>query len=69
MLICLGVAAVVGYYLWVYHKQHVLAVLPFIFFLACPLMHLFMHRNHGHHHQPDPVQNGIARRPRQLMER
>jgi hypothetical protein len=23
-------------------------VLPYLLFLACPLMHLFMH--HGHHH-------------------
>jgi len=56
MLVCLGVAAVVGYYLWMYHSQHVLAFLPFIFILACPLMHLFMHRNHGHHHQTEPVE-------------
>ena len=55
MLVGLGVAAVVGYYLWIYHSQHVLAVLPFVFFLACPLMHLLMHRNHGHRHQAKVV--------------
>jgi hypothetical protein len=25
--------------------------LPYLFFLACPLMHLFMHRGHGGHRQ------------------
>jgi hypothetical protein len=42
----LGVALALGYYLWVYHSQHGLAFLPLIFFLACPLMHLLMHRDH-----------------------
>ncbi len=30
------------------HRAHMLGVLPYLFLLACPLMHLFMH--HGHHH-------------------
>lgn len=25
---------------------------PWLLVLACPLMHLFMHRGHGHRHQP-----------------
>jgi hypothetical protein len=32
---------------------HILGVAPYLLFLACPLMHLFMHRGHkhrGHHH-------------------
>lgn len=55
MLIGLAAAVVVGYYLWVYHSQHVLAVLPLLFFLACPLMHLLMHRKH--HHQSEAAEN------------
>jgi len=35
-------------YLWVAHKDHVLALLPFALLAACPLMHVFMHRGHGH---------------------
>lgn len=31
------------------HWQHALGLLPYILFLTCPLMHLFMHR--GHHGQ------------------
>ena len=30
------------------HRAHMLGVLPYLFLLACPLMHLFMH--HGHHY-------------------
>jgi hypothetical protein len=35
-------------YLYVVHKDHVLALLPYAFLAACPLMHMFMHRGHGH---------------------
>ena len=31
------------------HRAHVLGALPLLIFLACPLMHLFMHRGHGEH--------------------
>lgn len=41
-------AAVAGWFLWEEHRAHLLGVLPYLFLLACPLMHVFMHR--GHHH-------------------
>jgi hypothetical protein len=41
-------AVVASGYLWVTHRDHVLALLPFAFLAACPLMHIFMHRGHGH---------------------
>jgi hypothetical protein len=56
-ILLLALAVALGYYLWVYHSQHVLAFLPFIFILACPLMHLLMHRNHGHRHQPETIES------------
>ena len=31
------------------HREHFLGALPFLLLLACPLMHLFMHRGHGGH--------------------
>ncbi len=31
------------------HRLHLLGLLPWLFLLACPLMHLFMHHGHGHH--------------------
>ena len=40
---------------WLYfvHKDHVLALLPYALLAACPLMHVFMHRGHGHgRHSP-----------------
>ena len=36
------------------HRLHVLAILPYLLVLACPLMHLFHHRGHtAHRHTPD----------------
>jgi hypothetical protein len=44
----LGGLLVLGIYLLEgEHRVHVIAALPFLFFLACPLMHLFMHGGHG----------------------
>jgi hypothetical protein len=53
-----GVAAVgfllVGlFFLLSEHRAHLFGVLPFLLILACPLMHLFMHRGHGGHHRQD----------------
>jgi hypothetical protein len=38
---------------WEEHKAHFLGILPYLFLLSCPLMHLFMHRGHESHGQ-DP---------------
>ena len=35
------------------HRAHLFGVLPFLLILACPLMHLVMHRGHGGHHRQD----------------
>jgi hypothetical protein len=42
-------AAALGVYLLVTHTGHVLAALPYVLLLACPLMHFFGH-GHGHRH-------------------
>lgn len=44
-LIVLG--SVAGYFLWTEHRAHLAGALPFLLLLACPLMHLFMHHDHG----------------------
>lgn len=44
-----GLVAVVALFLIVEHRAHALEWLPFALLLACPLMHLFMHRGHGGH--------------------
>ena len=35
------------------HTAHFFGVLPYAIFLACPLMHLFMHHGHGEHRMND----------------
>ncbi|MCB9540056.1 MAG: DUF2933 domain-containing protein [Myxococcales bacterium] len=34
--------------LWAEHEAHILGALPYLILLACPLIHIFMHRGHGH---------------------
>jgi hypothetical protein len=46
-LVVLG--AIAAYFLLTEHRAHVFAVLPFLLLMACPLMHVFMHRGHGGH--------------------
>lgn len=46
----LVIGAVAAYYLLTGHLAHVMGALPYLLLLACPVMHLFMHRGHGHHH-------------------
>lgn len=47
-LLWIGLAAAVG---WMFyrHNAHLTQLLPFLFLLACPLMHLFGHGHHGRH--------------------
>jgi len=40
--------AIAVFFLWEEHRAHLLGALPYLLLLACPLMHLFMHRGHGH---------------------
>ncbi len=58
------VAIAASVYLYVVHKDHVLALLPYAFLAACPLMHMFMHRGHGHgghSHSGSPDGSGSGR--------
>ncbi len=43
------IGAVAAYFLLTEHLAHVVGALPFLLLLACPLMHVFMHRGHGGH--------------------
>lgn len=45
----LVLAAVAAYFLLSEHRAHFFQALPFLLLLACPLMHVFMHRGHGGH--------------------
>jgi hypothetical protein len=42
--------AAISYYLMTVHREHVALVLPYLFLLSCPLMHMF---GHGHHHHEE----------------
>ena len=48
-----GFLAIAIFLLFTEHRAHVLGVLPYLFLLACPLMHLFMHHGHGSHASHD----------------
>jgi hypothetical protein len=39
--------AVAAFFLWTEHRAHVLGALPYLLVLACPVIHLLMHRRHG----------------------
>ena len=41
--------AIAAFFLFTEHRAHLFGVLPYLLLLACPLLHLFMHRGHGSH--------------------
>ena len=52
----LGFAAMAVVLLWSEHRAHILGAPPFLFLLACPLLHIFMHGGHGAHQGLSPDQ-------------
>ena len=40
---------ILGYFLLIEHRAHVIPILPYLFLLVCPFMHIFMHGKHGQH--------------------
>jgi hypothetical protein len=54
--VLLGFLLIAGYFVIAEHRAHLsglLQYLPFLLVLACPLMHVFMHRGHGHNYGHD----------------
>jgi hypothetical protein len=52
-------AAVAGWFLWTEHRAHLFGALPWLVVLACPLIHVFMHRgHHGHTRSGGGTVNG-----------
>ena len=49
-----GFILIAAFFLLGEHRAHALGFLPYALLLACPLMHVFMHRGHGGHHRPPP---------------
>ncbi len=48
IMLATAVVAAGAFYILREHWAHALGLAPYLLFLACPLMHLFMH--HGHKH-------------------
>ena len=48
-LVVAGFAIIAGFLLLSEHRAHALGFLPYLFILACPLLHFFMHGGHGGH--------------------
>lgn len=44
--ILIGFFAIAAFFLISEHRAHVFDALPLLLLLACPLMHIFMHRGH-----------------------
>ncbi|MHB1233981.1 MAG: DUF2933 domain-containing protein [Burkholderiales bacterium] len=56
----LAALAIGAFFLFGEHRVHALGVLPFLLLAACPLMHFFMHREHGDNgeHKPPHTDKG-----------
>jgi hypothetical protein len=52
-LAALGLIGAVSYFLLMEHSDHVWQYLPYVILLACPFMHMFMHKGHYHHKSND----------------
>lgn len=46
----LVLAGIAAWFVWTEHRAHLLGALPWLVLLACPLMHVFMHRGHHGRH-------------------
>lgn len=48
-----GFLLVAGFFLMTEHRAHIFGLWPFLLILACPLLHIFLHRGHGSSHGHD----------------
>ena len=48
-----GFLAIAGFFLLMEHRAHLLGWWPFLFLLACPLLHVFGHGGHAGHRGMD----------------
>lgn len=59
-IVLIAFLAIAGFYLIAEHRAHLFGILPFLLLLACPLLHMFMHRGHGGHGDGDSGNSGSA---------
>ena len=50
-IVTVCVLAILGFLIYEGHGAHLLGFAPYLLLLACPLMHIFMHGGHNHHHE------------------
>ena len=66
-LVLIGFLMIAAFYLMSEHRAHLLGWLPWLFLLACPLLHIFMHSGHGkqddNENHRDGSSNGERNRP------
>lgn len=62
-IVLIAFLAIAGFYLIAEHRAHVFGILPFLLLLACPLLHMFMHRGHGGHGDGGKGGSGSTRAP------
>jgi Protein of unknown function (DUF2933) len=48
VILVLSVNGAVLYYLWVEHHSHPIHFLPYLLFIACPFIHIFISGGHRH---------------------
>jgi hypothetical protein len=65
--VLLGFILIAGFFLLTEHKAHFLGFLPYIVFLACPLMHFF-HHGHGHHGGTEASKSGNTARSQEAAK-
>jgi hypothetical protein len=59
--VLIGFLLVAAFFLWSEHRAHFLGFLPYLLFLACPLMHFF-HHGHGQHGSGTTEPGNVATR-------
>lgn len=63
LMLLVAVGSAVLFYFGREHWAHIFGFLPYALFLACPLMHLFMHHGHGDRDRSLPTNSGSPPRP------
>ncbi len=51
-IVWLAFLLIAGFLLVSEHRAHILGAALWLLILACPLLHIFGHGGHGHHHHP-----------------
>ena len=58
----LGFLGIAAFFLVTEHRAHLWGTLPYMFLLACPLLHLLMHKGHGRQggHEGDSAADTVS---------